>query len=180
MISLEGWQQIYLYKLNLWTIKTSLPIHLCGIAGILAGIMMLKPNQNGFEFLALIGIPGALHALLTPQLNHGETIYLIYEYYAGHTGIILIPIYLAVVEGYRIREKSWFNVFLICQVLIIFISFFNYILNANYMYLSKRPLVDNPMIFGEWPWYILGFETFGLIHILIFYFAFRKMKPLPF
>jgi len=180
MIGLECWQQIYLSKLDLWTIKTSLPIHLCGISGILGAILMWKPNQHGFEFLALIGVPGALHGLLTPQLNHGETTFLIFEYYAGHSGIILVPIFLAVVEGYRVREKSWLNVFIMCQVLLIIIVLINYILDANYMYLSKRPLVNNPMIIGEWPWYVFGFEAIGLIHILILYYGFRKMKPLPF
>ena len=61
---------------------------------------MIKPDQNGFEFLALIGTPGALHALLTPQLNHGYDIFLVYKYYIGHSAIILIPLFLAIVQGY--------------------------------------------------------------------------------
>ena len=36
------------------------------------------------------------------------------------------------------------------------------------MYLAEKPLVNNPMVVGEWPWYILGFEILGLVHILIF------------
>ena len=68
-----------------------------------------------------MGTPGALHALLTPQLNHGITNFLIFEYYASHSGIILTPLFLAIVLGYRINAKSWLNVFLICQVLLIFV-----------------------------------------------------------
>ena len=157
-----------------------MPIHLCGISVIIAGIMMIKPDQNGFEFLALIGSPGALHALLTPQLNHGYDIFLVYKYYIGHSAIILIPVFLAIVQGYRIRRSSWLRVLLMCQFLIFFIGTANYLLNSNYMYLSERPLVDNPMIIGEWPWYIIGFEILGLVHILIFYFGYRRMRPLPF
>jgi len=180
MISIEIAQQLYIYHLGLWNIQRSMPIHLCGIAGILAGIMMFKPNQDGFEFLALIGSPGALHALLTPQLNHGDLTFLVLKYYIGHTGIILIPLFLAIVQGYRVRNYSWLRVVLFCQLLIIFIGSFNYFTGSNYMYLLERPSVTSPMIIGNWPWYILGFEILGIVHIVGFYFGYRSMKPLPY
>ena len=81
ILGIETWQQFYFSHLGVWTVEKSLPIHLCGISAIIAGIMMIKANQNGFEFLALIGSPGALHAILTPQLNHGYDIFLVYKYY---------------------------------------------------------------------------------------------------
>ena len=180
LIAIEVAQQIYLHNLGLWDIKKSLPIHLCGISGIIAGIIMLRPNQSAFEFLALIGSPGALHALLTPQLNHGPMLFLIYKYYISHAGIILVPLFFGIVLGYRIRGSSWYKVILFCQVLILFIGTANYLIGSNYMYLAERPLVNNPMIIGDWPWYILGFEFIGIVHILIFYFGYRRMRPLPY
>ena len=180
LISIELMQQLYLNHLGIWSLKTSLPIHLCGISGILAGIMMFRSSHYGFEFLALIGSPGALHALLTPQLNHGTIPFLIFKYYVSHAGIILVPLFLAIVLGYRIKRSSWYRVLLLCQVLLIIIGLTNYFIGANYMYLAEKPLVNNPMVVGEWPWYILGFEFLGLIHILIFYYGYRKMRPLPY
>ena len=180
LISIELMQQLYLNHLGLWSLKTSLPIHLCGISGILAGIMMFRSSHYGFEFLALIGSPGALHALLTPQLNHGTIPFLIFKYYVSHAGIILVPLFLAIVLGYRIKRSSWYRVLLLCQVLLIIIGLTNYFIGANYMYLAEKPLVNNPMVVGEWPWYILGFEILGLVHILIFYYGYRKFRPLPY
>ena len=180
LISIELMQQFYLNHLGLWSLKTSLPIHLCGISGILAGIMMFRSSHYGFEFLALIGSPGALHALLTPQLNHGTIPFLIFKYYVSHAGIILVPLFLAIVLGYRIKRSSWYRVLLLCQVLLITIGLTNYFIGSNYMYLAEKPLVNNPMVVGEWPWYILGFEILGLVHILIFYYGYRKMRPLPY
>ena len=180
LISIELMQQFYLNHLGLWSLKTSLPIHLCGISGILAGIMMFRSSHYGFEFLALIGSPGALHALLTPQLNHGTIPFLIFKYYVSHAGIVLVPLFLAVVLGYRIKRSSWYRVLLLCQVLLIIIGLTNYFIGANYMYLAEKPLVNNPMVVGEWPWYILGFEILGLVHILIFYYGYRKFRPLPY
>ena len=180
LISIELMQQFYLNHLGLWSLKTSLPIHLCGISGILAGIMMFRSSHYGFEFLALIGSPGALHALLTPQLNHGTIPFLIFKYYVSHAGIVLVPLFLAVVLGYRIKRSSWYRVLLLCQVLLIIIGLTNYFIGSNYMYLAEKPLVNNPMVVGEWPWYILGFEILGLVHILIFYYGYRKFRPLPY
>ena len=180
LISIELMQQFYLNHLGLWSLKTSLPIHLCGISGILAGIMMFRSSHYGFEFLALIGSPGALHALLTPQLNHGTIPFLIFKYYVSHVGIILVPLFLAIVLGYRIKRSSWYRVLLFCQVLLITIGLSNYFIGSNYMYLAEKPLVNNPMVVGEWPWYILGFEILGLVHILIFYYGYRKFRPLPY
>ena len=111
LISIELMQQLYLNRLGIWSLKTSLPIHLCGISGILAGIMMFRSSHYGFEFLALIGSPGALHALLTPQLNHGTIPFLIFKYYVSHVGIILVPLFFAIVLGYRIKRSSWYRVY---------------------------------------------------------------------
>lgn len=180
LVGIELIQQFYLNHLGIWRMKTSLPIHLCGISGILAGIMMLRPSHIGFEFLALIGSAGAVHAILTPQLNHGSIPFLIFKYYVSHFGIILVPLFLAIVLGYRIKRISWLRVFLLCQVLLIFIGTTNYLIGSNYMYLAEKPMVSNPMVIGEWPWYLIGFEIIGLIHILLFYFGYRRMRPLPY
>ena len=128
LICIELIQQFYLKYLGLWNLKSSLPIHLCGISGILAGIMMIRQNYSGFEFLALIGSPGALHAIFTPQLNHGPIPFLIFKYYVSHAGIILVPLFFAIVLGYRIKESSWYKVFLLCQMLILFVGLANFMI----------------------------------------------------
>ena len=81
LLSLELVRHYHLIEKGLWSVSESLPLHLCGLSRILAGIMLIKPNKPGFQFLALIGSPGALHALLTPQLNHGKTEFMVFEYY---------------------------------------------------------------------------------------------------
>ena len=180
LILRELWKNWYIFNLGIWELKTALPLHLCGISAIFAGLMLFKTYQKGFEFLALISLTGAMHAIFTPQLNHGASHAQLIEYYIGHGGVILVPIYLAIVDGYRVRKNAWRDVFIYCQLLLIFIGMINFILDANYMYLCEAPIVKNPLIIGFWPWYIIGFEIFGLVHILFFYFLFRRLKPLPY
>ena len=180
LILRELWKNWYIFNLGIWELKTALPLHLCGISAIFAGLMLFKTYQKGFEFLALISLTGAMHAIFTPQLNHGASIAQLIEYYIGHGGIILVPIYLAIVDGYRVKKNAYRDVFIHCQLLLIFVGMINLILDANYMYLCETPIVNNPLIIGLWPWYIIGFEIFGLVHILFFYFLFRRLKPLPY
>jgi uncharacterized membrane protein YwaF len=54
----------------------------------------------------------------------------------------------------------------------------NYVTGANYMFLSQKPIADNPFIVGEWPIYILGFVAAGALHyaVLSVFFARRTKK----
>jgi uncharacterized membrane protein YwaF len=46
------------------------------------------------------------------------------------------------------------------------------------MFLRARPLVNNPFIIGEWPYYIFAFEIIALLHFWAFYLPFRKKNKL--
>lgn len=177
-IGRELWWQWYLIDIGIWSVENSLPLHLCGIASLLSGVMMLRPTQSGFEFLALVGISGALHGFITPELVNGGNTFQIFEYYIGHGGIIFITFYLTIVEGYRLRKKSWLSTMIVAHFIVIIIMGLNYMLNINYMFLCQRPIANHPLIFGEWPWYILGFELVSISHVTISYIGFRKLKPL--
>ena len=63
MFSEELFNQFYMVKLGVWHSSSSLPLHLCGITGLLSAMMMIKNKQTGFEFILMPGFAGALHAL---------------------------------------------------------------------------------------------------------------------
>lgn len=52
----------------------------------------------------------------------------------------------------------------------------NYMIKSNYMYLNRPPEVDNPLIIGEWPFYLIYFEVFILILFLITFWIFTRKK----
>jgi hypothetical integral membrane protein (TIGR02206 family) len=110
------------------------------------------------------GIVGGGHALLTPQVTAGNHPFLIAEYYIYHTSIILVPLYMIWVHGWRLMSYDWLKALLYNNLLLLPIFGINLWLGANYMYLIESPHVDNPMIIGEWPYYILGFEAVALLH----------------
>ncbi len=169
-VALSG--HLYLFWVNKWTIQSSLPLHLCGISAILSGIVLLKRHQLAYECLYFWGIPGAFHSLLTPELTQGGEGYLYADYFLSHGGIILSALYLTMVLGMRPGVHSWWKIFLLTQVLALVIGSINWALNSNYMYLCHKPIADNPLVMGDWPWYIAVFELAAIVHFLLIYAPF--------
>jgi len=166
--------------LGIWTIESSLPLHLCGLSAILSGVVLFWRNQLAYECLYYWGIIGAFHSLLTPEFTMGNEGLLFYEYYLSHGGIILSALYLTWVLGMKPREGSWLKIFIFSQILIPSIGLVNMLINANYMYLCDKPIVNNPFLIGDWPWYIIGVEFAAILHFIIAYapfgFYYRKNK----
>ena len=166
--------QVYVEK---WVIESSLPLHLCGISSIISCVLLFRFNQFLYEFLVLLGIPGAIQALLTPEFTLGIDNFFLVEYFVSHGGIILSGLYLTFVLGHRPRIYSWIKVAMYSQILLAIIHCINLFLNANYMYTRIKPIVDNPLIIGEHPYYYIGFEFIGLLNIILFYYLFVKLFP---
>ncbi len=40
------------------------------------------------------------------------------------------------------------------------------------MYLCTKPIANNPLLIGEWPWYLLNIELTALLHFFIIYLPF--------
>lgn len=159
----------YLTSLGKWDIKSCLPLQMCSISAILAGLIMFWRNQWLYEFLYYWGIPGAFHSLLTPEFTLGTEGILFMEYYLAHGGIMLGAFYATLVLGFRPRQGSWWKIALWSQVPIAIVAIINWIIDANYMYLCAKPIAENPLVIGEWPWYILILEAVGLVHFIIVY-----------
>ena len=162
----------HVYK-GVWSIQDSLPLHLCGIMWFIAIYTLFTKKKWAFEMLLFIGMPGGIHSLLTPELPHGETLLHKIDFFVGHGGLVLAPLYALFILKMSPRKSAWIKSFLKLQILVIFVGIFNYIFGSNYMYLSYPPIADNPLIpnensvFGGWPYYILIFEFAVIIHAFI-------------
>ena len=166
----------YQIQIGIWDKLHSLPLHLCGISAIISFILLFRFNQFLYEFLILLGIPGAIQSLLTPELTLGYDKVLLVEYFVSHGGIILSGLFLTFVLGHAPRFKSWIRIVVASQVLLVSIHLFNIFLESNYMYTRIKPAVDNILIIGEHPFYYIGFEIFGFLNIILFYYLFIKFS----
>ena len=163
-----------IFWIERWTLTDSLPLHLCGISSILSSLLLFRFNQFLYEFLILLSIPGAIQALLTPEFTLGIDNFFLIEYFISHAGIILSGLYLTFVLGNKPRLGAWKDVIIRSHLLIVAVHLINILLGSNYIYTRIKPIVDNPLIIGDWPYYYIGFEILAVANIILFYYIFRR------
>ena len=165
---------IYLFLVqSSWTLQNNLPLSLCRASIILSALALITKKNGLVIWASYLGISGGLVSILTPDLSYGKSAYTLFDYYFVHGLLIFIPILLVYLLGIRLDKYSSIKAFIYGNVMLLMIFPINYIFNANYMYLRIRPEVDNPMLIGQWPWYIIGFEIAGILHIAIMDVIFR-------
>ena len=130
------WIHYYQIHLNLWTVESSLPLHLCGVSAILSGIVLVTRNQKLYELLFYWGIPGGYISIVTPEFTIGTQGWLFLDYYISHGGIIFAALYCTLIFGMRPSQGSWLRIFLWSQLFIPVVGVFNYLLGSNYMYIN--------------------------------------------
>ena len=156
-----------------WNTQDFLPLHLCNISYFICILVLLNKKQWMYEWALLLAMPSAFNALITPELIWGSNNWHIFEYYFTHAILILVPLYLMLIMNYKLRIFSWWKTFLRAQIVFVIVFLLNLILDTNYMFLLSKPLVNNPLIIGDWPFYILFVQLIGLLHIVIIY----KLSP---
>ena len=151
-----------------YILATHLPLQLCGMSGILAGVVVFYRKQILFEFLYYFGIVGFIHSILTPEFTGGTSSWNIFDYYVGHSMLLIVPAWLMMYYDQRLRHNAWWTSFIYLQLLVVLVSQANSIIGngANYMYLAKAPIADNPLVLQD-PYHIIGFEIFAIIHFYV-------------
>ena len=148
-----------------WNIQDNLPLHLCRISFFICILVLWTKKQWMYEWTLYLAIPSGLHSMLTPELTMGLSNWYLFDYYFVHAALIFVPLYLTIVMGFKTRNNAWKKTFLRLQVAVVLILPLNFIIDSNYMYLKAKPIVENPFLIGDWPFYILFLELIILIHI---------------
>ena len=161
-----------------WEIQEDLPLHLCSVSNLIVCFIFFIPkNQKLFEFLFYCGFWGGLMAILTAQINDYDGSYFKYiQYYQSHGTIIMIPLFMLLHLDYKLSKFSWLKVLITLNVIMLIIMPLNFLIGSNYMYLSEAPNIKNPLVFGEWPFYILNWEFFILILFFLTFKCFQLIK----
>jgi hypothetical integral membrane protein (TIGR02206 family) len=161
-----------------WDIHENLPLHLCSISNLIVCIILFIPkNQKLFEFLFYCGFWGGLMAILTAQINdYDGSLFKYTQYYTSHGTIIFMPLYMFYHLNYKLSKLSWLKLLLILNIFMAIIIPINFKIGSNYMYLAEAPNIKNPLVYGDWPFYIINWEFIILILFYITYVIFSKQK----
>ena len=177
-----------------WSLTESLPFHLCSLMWFNSIYLLIYRKQWSFELMLFIGMPAAFHSLLTPQLNHGNNSFYIFDFFFSHGWLFAISFYCIYILNMRPRILSWWYSFLKLQDIIILVFIVNFFVNiisfgylipplgieetSNYMYLLSPPIADNPFVLGPWPNYLLGLLFATFLHSIIIYLPFYYFKKI--
>ncbi|MDG1252870.1 MAG: TIGR02206 family membrane protein [Schleiferiaceae bacterium] len=182
LIIMMLFKHLHLTLEGLWGVEEHLELHLCGLSRFLSIALLFFAARWAYYPLFFWGIVGGFHAVLTPELTGGDTVFMYIEYYVAHSGILIIPLYFHFSRGMRIGRWTWAKVLSLNIFFMFPIGIINYLSGANYMFLCFPPKVNSPFIIGEWvdgmrvcvdgsfsafPVYILGFVVAGAAHYLV-------------
>ena len=168
IISLDISEDIVRYITDHYSIKKDLPLQLCNVGIYVAVLALLKKNQTAFELIFYWGLIGASQAILTPDRDLFELrIFFIYSQ-AYHGALIFCVLWLVIKNKMRMKIESTPKVVLITNLLVVFISVVNYLLDSNYMFLRNQPNSASPFLIGEWPVYIIMVQFFSIAVIYLF------------
>jgi hypothetical integral membrane protein (TIGR02206 family) len=157
-----------------WSVQTTLPLHLCSVFVFLCAYMLVKHSFAIYEFAYLLGIAGALQAILTPDLGiYDFPHFRYYQVFVSHGVIVISAVYMTVVEGFRPNWQSLKRVFLWSNVYMVFVGIVNALIGSNYLYIAHKPVTASLLdMLPPWPWYILWIEAIGLASMLLLYLPF--------
>ena len=173
----------HLWNLSIgeWSIQAMLPFHLCSILVWLSAYMLITKNQLIYEFAYLIGIAGALQAILTPDLGPYEfPHYRYFQTFISHGLIIISALYMTLVEGFRPTWGSVKRVAIYGNIYFLFVFVLNFIIGSNYLFIAHKPETASLLdVLPPWPYYLVIIELLAAFFILLFYSPFAikdKMK----
>lgn len=161
-----------------WTLQTMLPFHLCSVMVFLCSALLMTENRLLYQFAYLIGIAGALQALLTPDIGaYGFPHFRFFQVMVSHGAIITTAVYMTAVAGLRPTLDGVKRVILWGNVYMLAIGIVNRLLGSNYLFIARKPETASLLdALPPWPWYILYIEGLALILVLAFYLPFRMAE----
>ena len=177
--------RIYINDLYSVDLQKDLPLQLCHFAywlSVLCLITLLfdkkhsKYQQTYFNCAYFFGFSGAFQGILTVDLTDIYTLNDMITLHLQHSIIILNVLWVIFAYNLKFTKQSITQVFLIINVIAVFIGIINYFLNANYMFLCAPPNVDNPLLIGEWPYYIIVLEVVFFIYAYILYIPYKLLE----
>jgi hypothetical integral membrane protein (TIGR02206 family) len=157
-----------------WTIQKMLPLHLCSVFVWLNAAMLIWKVYSIYEVAYLLGIAGALQALLTPDAGqYGFPHFRAFQVMVSHGAIITSAIYMTAVEGFRPRLKSILRVLAVANVYMLAVFFLNLAIGSNYLFIAHKPETASLLdVLPPWPWYILYIEAIGWVMVGLLYLPF--------
>ena len=140
-----------------WSPKTSLPLALCNVAVLVAGVACWWKTPLLVELTWFWGLAGTLQGLLTPDLGVSFPHLVFFEYLGGHLSVVVAALFLVVGARMTPRRGALWRVLAISIGYTIVVGAIDWLYGANYMFLRRAPGEWTLLrLLGPWPYYIFS------------------------
>ena len=172
-LAMQAWDALH----GVWTVQSSLPLHLCSVSQIMCIIMLITRKYVIYEITYFWGLGGATQALLTPDLAFPFPHLVFFLFMGAHAVIVTACLWMTFAEEYRPGFKSLLKAWGALNLYMLFVAVINIILGSNYLYICQKPVSPSIIDYlGPWPWYLPVLEAVAFVVFLLCYLPFHYKK----
>ena len=163
------------YMNDALSLSVDLPFHICNYVLLLSIIALYNRNEYLFNFCYFNAFSGALMANLTPDVSGVVGDVGLFFFFLHHFLIIINVLWMIFSFGMIPSFKGLLVTAILLNVFAIPVGLINLLIGdgANYMYLCEKPPVENALLIGDWPMYMLSLEFIALIIFIILLTPFK-------
>ena len=167
-----GWWVINIVN-GSWTVRWSLPLHLCEAGCFLVAAALWWRFRFAFEMAYFWGLGGTLPGLFTPDIPGHFPQPVFFQYYAEHGLLVLGAFYLVVALRMRPARLAVLRVSVTTLIYAAAVAVVDYFTGGNYLFLRNIPPTRTFLDYmGPWPWYLVTLTVLALAAFTILYLPF--------
>jgi len=155
--------QIQLVLYRQWDLQSSVPLHLCDLAGAAAAYALWSHRRWAFALTYYWGLTLTSQAFLTPTLDSADFPHLEFlMFWYLHLLVVWAAIYLTWGLGMRPNWRSYAIAVTVTVVWGLAMLAFNHLAGTNYGFVSAKPAGPTILdLLGDWPWYLFSELALG-------------------
>lgn len=153
-----------------------LPLHLCDVAAIVAGLALITRRPLLCALTYFWGLAATIQGLITPAITVGFPAAPFVMFFVHHFAVVIAALYLPIVIGWRPKSPAWRSPLEVLgwSLVYLFVAMTaNYLLGSNFAFAAHKP--SNPSLIdhlGPWPWYLVSMLGLAMV--------FYNLLALPF
>ena len=173
VLSEVGWWTINIAG-GTWTVRWSLPLHICEAGCFLLAAALIWRSRFAFEMSYFWALGGTLPGLFTPDVPGHFPMPIYFQYYLEHGLLVLGALYLVLVLRMRPAPGAVKRVSIATGLYAVVIGVVDYFTEGNYLFLRNLPPTRTFLDYmGPWPWYIVTLTILAIFIFTLLYLPFR-------